>query len=412
MTETLTRYSEFLPQGAMYFYREKNIYCRYQYALKDPVDPALLQQAVDAALDAADYFKMKLVREKRDVYLVENDQPFTVSLGSQLKAMPEETGGYLFNVSCEGDTVYFDWFHFLADGHGVSRFLTRILMEYCNRRYGAGFDCPPLPSAPAYDMDALVALDPTAGQERLPEIEPVQPEAGQLCRSMVRLDKQSLVDAALACGVKPVSALLGLLSLAMQPLVGRERVEYCYSTDTRRTLKVPDAFYNCVASFRYGVDAGPKVRLADIVPAIDADLKASLVPSTQLGQMAKMMNWVVRVDALKAPLKIKRRVFSMGEAMGNFPADFWISYLGDPLDPDRRYPAALLDYIRDFEVWVPPDGASVGYEVASLHGQLILCIQDKLGHAGPTEDIRAGCEREGVKVLSTAQMGPALPYQE
>src|SRR5699024_9136197 len=303
MTETLTRYSEFLPQGAMYFYREKNIYCRYQYALKDPVDPALLQQAVDAALDAADYFKMKLVREKRDVYLVENDQPFTVSLGSQLKAMPEETGGYLFNVSCEGDTVYFDWFHFLADGHGVSRFLTRILMEYCNRRYGAGFDCPPLPSAPAYDMDALVALDPTAGQERLPEIEPVQPEAGQLCRSMVRLDKQSLVDAALACGVKPVSALLGLLSLAMQPLVGRERVEYCYSTDTRRTLKVPDAFYNCVASFRYGVDAGPKVRLADIVPAIDADLKASLVPSTQLGQMAKMMNWVVRVDALKAPLK-------------------------------------------------------------------------------------------------------------
>ena len=410
MTETLTRYSEFLPQGAMYFYREKNIYCRYQYALKDPVDPALLQQAVDAALDAADYFKMKLVREKWDVYLVENDQPFTVSLGSQLKAMPEETG--LFNVSCEGDTVYFDWFHFLADGHGVSRFLTRILMEYCNRRYGAGFDCPPLPSAPAYDMDALVALDPTAGQERLPEIEPVQPEAGQLCRSMVRLDKQSLVDAALACGVKPVSALLGLLSLAMQPLVGRERVEYCYSTDTRRTLKVPDAFYNCVASFRYGVDAGPKVRLADIVPAIDADLKASLVPSTQLGQMAKMMNWVVRVDALKAPLKIKRRVFSMGEAMGNFPADFWISYLGDPLDPDRRYPAALLDYIRDFEVWVPPDGASVGYEVASLHGQLILCIQDKLGRAGLTEAIRAVCEREGVKVLSTAQMGPALPYQE
>ena len=45
MTETPTRYSEFLPQGAMYFYREKHIYCRYQYLLKDPVDPALLQQA-------------------------------------------------------------------------------------------------------------------------------------------------------------------------------------------------------------------------------------------------------------------------------------------------------------------------------------------------------------------------------
>ena len=106
----------------MYFYREKHIYCRYQYVLKDPVDPALLQQAVDAALDAADYFKMKLVREKRDVYLMENDRPFTVRLGSELRAMPEETDGYLFNVSCEGDTVFFDWFHFLADGHGMARF--------------------------------------------------------------------------------------------------------------------------------------------------------------------------------------------------------------------------------------------------------------------------------------------------
>src|SRR5699024_7433007 len=149
------------------------------------------------------------------------------------------------------------------------------------------------------------------------DVEPMQPEAGRLVRSMVRLDKQSLVDAAFACGVKPVSALLGLLCLAMQPLVGRERVEYCYSTDTRRVLGVPDAFYNCVASFRHGVDAGPAVRLADIAPDIDADLKASLVPDVQLGQMAKMMSWVVRVDALKAPLKIKRRVFSMGEAMGN-----------------------------------------------------------------------------------------------
>ena len=412
MTETLTRFSDFIPQGAMYFYREKSIYCRYQYALRDAVDPALLQQAVDAALAAADYFKMKLAREKRTVYLEENDRPFTVSLGSALKAMPEETDGYLFNVSCEGDTVYFDWFHFLADGHGVSRFLTRILMEYCNRRYGAGFACPPLASAPAYDMDALVARDPTAGQTGLPDVEPMQPEAGRLVRSMVRLDKQSLVDAALACGVKPVSALLGLLCLAMQPLVGRERVEYCYSTDTRRVLGVPDAFYNCVASFRHGVDAGPAVRLADIAPGIDADLKASLVPDVQLGQMAKMMSWVVRVDALKAPLKIKRRVFSMGEAMGNFPADFWISYLGDPLDPDRNYPPALNDYIRDFEVWVPPDGASVGFEVASFRGQLIVCIQDKLGRAGLSEALCAACGREGVRVLAAKEVGPALPYQE
>ena len=412
MTETMTRKSEYLQQGAMYFYRAKNIYCRYQYTLQDPVDPALLQQAVDAALDQAPYFKMKLVREKREIYLAENDQPFTICPGHTLQAMPEETGGYLFNVSWEGATVFFDWYHFVADGHGVTRFLTRILMEYCNRRYGAGFDCPPLGSAPAYDMEALLAHDPAAGEEGLPEIEPVPVQAGQLRRSILRLDKQSLVDAALDCGVKPVSALLGLLSLALQPFVDRDKVEYCYSTDTRRTLDVPEAFYNCVASFRHGVDAGPGVRLGDIAADIDQNLRASLQPQAQLTQMAKMMGWVCRVEALKAPLRIKQRVFSMGEAMGNFPADFWISYLGDPLGPDRDYPPALNDYIRDFEVWVPPDGASVGFEVASLHGQLICCIQDKLGRTGLADAIRAAMEREGVRVLGTTDVGPALPYQE
>ena len=250
------------------------------------------------------------------------------------------------------------------------------------------------------------------GEEGLPEIEPVPVQAGQLRRSIIRLDKQSLVDAALGCGVKPVSALLGLLSLSLQPFVDRDKVEYCYSTDTRRTLGVPEAFYNCVASFRHGVDAGPGVRLADIAADIDQNLRASLEPQAQLTQMAKMMGWVCRVDALKAPLRIKQRVFSMGEAMGNFPADFWISYLGDPLGPDRDYPPALNDYIRDFEVWVPPDGASVGFEVASLHGQLICCIQDKLGRAGLADAIRTAMEREGVRVLGITDMGPALPYQE
>ncbi len=396
----------------MYFYRAKNVYCRYQYALRDPVDLALLQEAVDAALAEAEYFRSTIVWEKQDVYLTVNDRPFTVCRDSRLRAMPEETDGYLFNVSCEEATLYFDWFHFLADGHGVSRFLTRILMEYCNRRYGTAFKCPPLPASPPYDMDALLAHDPSAGEEGLPEIEPVPVEEGTLRRTLIRLDKESLVAAALRCQVKPVSALFGLLSLSLRPCIGRDRVEYCYSTDTRRAVGAPDAFYNCVASFRYGVDASTGVRLADIAAGIDADLRANLDPARQLAQMAKMMGWVVRVAALKAPMRIKKRVFSMGEKMGDFPADFWISYLGDPLGPDRDYPPALLDYIRDFQVWVPPDGASVGFEVASFRGQLILCIQDKLGRAGLPAALCAAMAQEGVKVLEVTDMGPALPYQE
>ena len=117
---------------------------------------------------------------------------------------------------------------------------------------------------------------------------------------------------------------------------------------------MPDAFYNCVASFRNGVQAGPQVRLADIAAGIDADLRASIDHPRQLAQMAKMMSWVCRVDALKAPLRIKKRVFSMGSEWENRYT--YRSYLGDPLDPGRNYPAALADYIQDFEVWSRPTG--------------------------------------------------------
>ena len=52
-------------------------------------------------------------------------------------------------MSCEGDTVYFDWYHFLMDGHGVSPFLTRILEQYCNLRYGTAFANTPIVCSPA-----------------------------------------------------------------------------------------------------------------------------------------------------------------------------------------------------------------------------------------------------------------------
>ena len=36
-------------QGIVYYYRENMVNCRYQVTLKDAVDGALLQQALDAA---------------------------------------------------------------------------------------------------------------------------------------------------------------------------------------------------------------------------------------------------------------------------------------------------------------------------------------------------------------------------
>ena len=386
----------------MYFFRREKILCRYQFALKDAVEPALLQRALDAALAAVPYYRVQLVQEKRESFLEPNPNPCLVYPGSAQRDIPEQTNGYLFSVSCEGDTVYFDWYHFLADGNGVSPFLTRILEQYCNLRYGTAFANTPIVCSPAYDIEAMMAKypPPTATESTL-QRDVVQTCEGRIRRTRVRLTKQSLVERAVENGVKPFTALAGLLSLALRGYLGKDEILYSYSTDTRREAGAPDALYNCVCSFQDNITLTGSTRLADIVPGMDAFVRRSLQPEVKLQRMAEQMSWVYKVDRQKAPLRIKQRVFQMGEYISGVPADFWLSYLGNPLMPAAP---ELQQYIRDFNVWVPPDGGSMGVEAASLNGVITLCIENKAEMPGLAGMIRTAFEKEGITVLEAVDL--------
>ena len=413
----------------MYFFRREKILCRYQFALQDAVEPALLQRALETALSAAPYYRVQLVQEKRSFFLEPNPNPCLVYQGSAQRDIPEETNGYLFSVSCEGDTVYFDWYHFLMDGHGVSPFLTRILEQYCNLRYGTAFANTPILCSPAYDIEAMMEkYPPLTATESTMQRDVVQTWEGRMRRTRVRLTKQSLVDRAVENGVKPFTALAGLLSLALRSYLGKDEIQYSYSADTRREAGVPDALYNCVCSFQSGVKLNDDTRLADIVPEMDAEVLRTLQPEAKLRQMVQQMSWVYKVDQQKAPLRIKQRVFQMGEYISGVPADFWLSYLGNPLMPAapelQQYisgvsadfwlsylgnpllPATqeLQKYTKDFNVWVPPDGGSMGVEASSLNGIIILCIENKAEMPGLAGMIRTAFEKEDITVLEAVDL--------
>ena len=104
-------------QGIVYYYRENQVLCRYQATLKEAVDPALLQQALDAARPLAEYYFCHVVWEKREAHLEPNTAPCRVRQGSTQPKIPEETNDYLFSLGCEGNTVYLDWFHSVSYTH-------------------------------------------------------------------------------------------------------------------------------------------------------------------------------------------------------------------------------------------------------------------------------------------------------
>ena len=164
---------------------------------------------------------------------------------------------------------------------------------------------------------------------------------------------------------------------------------------------VPNALYNCVCSFEHTVQLQAQTRLADLVPDIDANIKRDLQPESKLRRMAVQMGWVYKVEQQKVALRIKQRVFQMGEYVGGTISDFWLSYLGNPLMPANP---ELAQYTTDFGVWVPPEGASVGVEAASLNGKIILCIHSKAPIPGLADILCKTFEREGVAVLEAADL--------
>ena len=381
----------------MYYFRREKVCPRYQFTLKDPVDPALLQQALDAALEAAPYYRVRLVWEKRKAFLEPNSEPCLVYPDSVMREMPEQTNGYFFALHCAQNTVYFDWFHFIADGHGVSPFLTRILELYCNLRYGTAFANPPIPCSPAYDIAKLVEQYPLqVMDETTMQREVVETCEEPMHRIRIRFAKKDLVAKGVQNGVKPFCALMGLLCIALGEYLGKDTIQYSYSADTRDAMGAPNARYNCVCSFQDGVTLHEGVRLEEFVQQMDSAVKDSLTAERKRRKMADQMGWVYKVDQQKAPLRIKQRVFQMGEYISGIPADFWFSYLGNPLMPNTP---ELAQYITDFGVWVPPEGGSLCVEASTLNGIITLCIENKVPKAGLPGILRRVLEAEGIPVL-------------
>ena len=61
---------------------------------------------------------------------------------------------------------------------------------------------------------------------------------------------------------------------------------------------------------------------------MDAEVLRTLQPGGK-ASMAEQMSWVYKVDQQKAPLRIKQRVFQMGEHISGVLADFWLSLSGN-----------------------------------------------------------------------------------
>ena len=81
------------------------------FTFRDPIDPALLQQALDKALGLAPYFAAEIELTAKEIHLRPNTRPCQVRTGALQPTLPAEDG-WLMAVSAQEQTIYLDWHHF------------------------------------------------------------------------------------------------------------------------------------------------------------------------------------------------------------------------------------------------------------------------------------------------------------
>jgi hypothetical protein len=397
--------AEMVLPGYFYLLRETQNICVMTMTLRDPIDPTLVQQALDAVLARAPFFRVRLVWQGDVPTLEPNDAPCPVVTDGVPRTLPEQTNGYLFYFTVAGRELTCNYDHFLTDGRGIHRFLTQLLQEYCNRRYGTAFQGEALVSQERYPVERLREVyraNHIEGDLRQSE----QVEEREAVRRVYRTSKADWVALAQRCGAKPFSCMMAAFACAMREcgaVRSGDAVDYKYAMDARAAWDIPEALYNCVAIVPGEVTAtahADENALAASAAQIDTRVRGvARDPDEARRLLSRVTGWAEEIMRQKAPFRVKRRIYQMGEAASRVHTDFWMSYLGNPFaSSEAGGEATLARYVEDFTVWVPPDTARIAIEAVSLNGIVTFCVQDKLGEAGFDAAFRTVLKRENITI--------------
>lgn len=137
--------------------RNWNALFRVSAHLDEPVDPEILDQALESTLRRFPSFSSRLRRGMFWYYLeqLEGHPPVQPDVNNPcVRLKPSENGGFLFRVRYYHNRIALEVHHVLADGTGGFCFLKTLVAEYLRLKYGCDIprdhqilDCsePPVP---------------------------------------------------------------------------------------------------------------------------------------------------------------------------------------------------------------------------------------------------------------------------
>lgn len=101
------------------------------------VDHAVLSKSVAKAMKRYPYFSIFPKREGESIVLESNESPVPVFPDGRCVTLgSEECGGHLLAFGCEGNRIFLNASHYIADGMGIVHLLKTVLYLYVSELYG------------------------------------------------------------------------------------------------------------------------------------------------------------------------------------------------------------------------------------------------------------------------------------
>ena len=102
-----------------------------------PVNYDALLKAVETAMPRYPYFCVSPERDENDILLEYNPRPVPVFNDGRCVVLgSEECNGLLLFFGCEGNRIFLNASHYIADGMGIDPLLKTVLYFYVAELYG------------------------------------------------------------------------------------------------------------------------------------------------------------------------------------------------------------------------------------------------------------------------------------
>lgn len=354
---------KFKPNPLLYG-ADRDFYSSFKLSItmSEPVDHAALSRAVQAAMPRYPYFSITPEKSGTRIVLAFNPRPIAVFNDGRCAVLgSEECNGHLLSFGCEGNRIFLNASHYIADGMGIDPLLKTVLYLYAAELYGTeGLQAEriALPHQPATEEEYAYPfpytpfeIDNTPLTRKAPDsvygLNPNAFDGDGLYAYHLHIPQRDMMSMASPLDGSPVSFLTVMMYRALcaldealeLPVVAHVQHQY------RQALRSPFSRHSLVSYIPVSLPVRTK-RLP--VERLNTILRGQIILGSELSEDLRAINRIIHAlprnaDASLADAKQAMRQYVKHSIEGK---TFGISYVG------KMDWCGLDRYVKDIHAYI------------------------------------------------------------